>query len=115
MKHRNCTKAAQFISGNAENIRMCCNHIKGRKTYYKSIWVYEKDYKDFVYNKYFYDRIQGKLISRFTLDGIFIDQFYSAKYAEEVTGIGRKLISRVCNGTRKQTHGYIFKFADIKN
>lgn len=36
--------------------------------------------------------------------------FESAREAERQTGIGYKLISRVCNGDRKSTCGYVFKF-----
>lgn len=37
--------------------------------------------------------------------------FESAREAERQTGIGYKMISRVCNGERYYTHGYHFEFA----
>ena len=36
--------------------------------------------------------------------------FDSAREAERQTGIGYKLISRVCRGERNSTCGYVFKF-----
>jgi hypothetical protein len=42
----------------------------------------------------------------------FIAEYESAREAEKITGIGFRMISRVCNGQRHQTHGFIFKFKD---
>lgn len=59
-------------------------------------------------------RIVGeKSIIQYDLDGNYIAAYSSAREAEKETGIGYKMISRVCNGIRRYTHGYIFKFAEV--
>lgn len=55
-------------------------------------------------------KIFKKPVLQYTLDGDFIKEYASARDAEKETGIGYKLISRVCNGERTATCGYIFKF-----
>ena len=42
----------------------------------------------------------------------YIATYESAREAERQTGIGYKMISRVCRGERPHTHGYIFKFVE---
>ena len=55
-------------------------------------------------------RGNNKSILQYNLDGDFIAEYKNAREAERVTGIGYKMISRVCNGKRPHTHGFIFKF-----
>lgn len=43
-------------------------------------------------------------------DRIYINTYKSAREVEEKTGIGFRMVSRVCNGERPHTHGYIFEF-----
>ena len=54
-----------------------------------------------------------KPVVQYDMDGNFIAEYESAYEAERITGIGHKLISRVCNGDRPHTHGFIFKFTTI--
>jgi len=51
-----------------------------------------------------------KPIEQYDLENNYISTFESAREAERVTGIGYKMISRVCKGERLYTHGFIWKF-----
>lgn len=52
-----------------------------------------------------------KSVNQYDLNMNFIASYNSGREAEKATGIGYKLISKVCNGVRHYTHGFIFKFA----
>ena len=52
----------------------------------------------------------GKPVLQYDLEGNLIAEYKNAREAERITGIGFKMISRVCNGDRPHTHGFIFKF-----
>jgi len=54
----------------------------------------------------------SKPIIQMTLTGEIIAQFKNARIACQQTGVGYKLISRVCKGQRKTAHGFTWKFAD---
>lgn len=51
-----------------------------------------------------------KAILRYNLDGLFVDEWCSAKYLEECTGIKACNVALVLKGTRYQTSGFIFKY-----
>ena len=53
-------------------------------------------------NYYLYQHIR--------LDNNIIEEYTSAREASRILNIGYKLISQVCNGNKKQTHGYRFQF-----
>jgi len=57
--------------------------------------------------------MNNKPVLQYSLDNNFIAEYKSALEAEKITGIGHKMISRVCNDGRPHTHGYIFKFKDL--
>lgn len=57
----------------------------------------------------------GKPILQYDLNGTLIAEYSSAREAERITGIGHKLISRVCNGDRPYTYGFVFKFKTQQN
>lgn len=108
-EYRNCRIAAEDVGGSSENIRTCCNKKDEHKTAYGSIWMYKHDYdengcniNDYVHAKYV------KPIVQYDLKMNFVAEYQSAREAESATGIGFKMISRVCNHKRKQTHGYIY-------
>ena len=50
-----------------------------------------------------------KGVIQLSLTGIKIAEYSSLTEAAEKTGIGVNMISRVAQGKRTQTHGYIFK------
>jgi group I intron endonuclease len=58
---------------------------------------------------------EGKAVMQYDLNGNFIAEYKNAREAARVTGIGYKLISRVCLGQRRQTCGFVFKFATQQN
>lgn len=51
-----------------------------------------------------------KPIYQYTIDGEFVNRFISARQANEVTGIGYRLISQCCTGYRKSTGGFLWSF-----
>ena len=51
-----------------------------------------------------------KAIVQLDLDNNIIKEYASAREASKILNIGYKLISQVCNGNKKQTHGYRFQF-----
>lgn len=53
----------------------------------------------------------SRKVSMFSLDGRFIKTFDSCGRASSETGINASAINRVCRGERKQTHGFMFKYA----
>jgi hypothetical protein len=48
-------------------------------------------------------------VSQFSMENIFIKSFESIKQAETETGINRKSISKMINGKRLSSGGYIWK------
>ena len=56
------------------------------------------------------DGTTGKPVLQYDLQMNLVAEYRSAREAESATGIGYKMISRVCNGHRPYTHGFIFKF-----
>ena len=52
----------------------------------------------------------SKPVSQYDLYGNFIKTYSSARDAEAKTGVPYRLISQTCNGYRKTTYGYIWKF-----
>jgi len=68
--------------------------------------------KDIVFNEYkkASGQRRSKPVKQYTLDGIFIKEFESAREAEKQTKISYKLISRVCTKEREHTHGFKWSF-----
>lgn len=61
-----------------------------------------------------YQKAMGRVtkkVEQYTKDGVLVATFNSAKEAEDITGIGRKLISRVCKFERPHTCGYVWRFS----
>ena len=52
-------------------------------------------------------------VLQYSLDGVFINEYISTQEIERVLGIDHRLISKVCLGQRKQTHGYIWKYSEV--
>ena len=52
----------------------------------------------------------NKPVIQYDLNMNYIAEYESSREAEKVTGIGYKMISRVCNYKRPHTHGFIFRF-----
>lgn len=111
-EYRNCRIAADDVGGSTENIRACCDKKRGRKTAHGSIWMYKFDYDKNgcdIKNYKQYNKL-CKPIIQYDLQMNYIAEYDSAHDADRATGIGYKMISRVCNGKRPYTHGFIFQF-----
>lgn len=114
-RFRNATKAEEFFNKpNNTNIWYCCSKYYGFKTAYGFIWMFEEDYiKNGVDLKYHEKGGYKKAIIQMSMDGKYIVEYESAREAERQTGIGYKLISRVCRGEREYTCGFRFKFKEM--
>ena len=112
-EYRNCRYAAKDVKGRTENIRACCNKAYGYKTAYGSIWMYKHEYDQdgCCLSVYEHDK-NTKPILQYDLQMQFIAEYESTREAEKITGIGYRMISRVCNGKRPYTHGFIFRFKE---
>ena len=71
----------------------------------KISWLVENKFE--IYN----DIKTKKRVIQYTIDKKFVNEYPSIHDAYKETGIDYRNISAVCNGKRKSTHGYIWKFA----
>ena len=110
-EYRNCKYAAYDVGGSSENIRTCCDKKSEHKTAYGSIWMYKYDYDQngCDINNYVPTQFMKPII-QYDLNMNFIAEYESAREAESATGIGYRMISRVCRHQRANTHGFIFRF-----
>lgn len=102
----------QIISENptykCSSIYSVCNG--NSKTVYGFRWLYEDDFAN---SSVSYKKKTEKSVNQYTYpDKEFIATYSSMHEADRLTGISFKMISRVCKGERKSTHGYIFEFAE---
>ena len=62
------------------------------------------------------DRVNGinnkasKAVIKLTLDGCFIEEYYSLSQASRSTGIQKTDISKVCRGKRNKAGGYVWRY-----
>ena len=116
---RNCRVAAEYFNKKSlkENIRNCCDKRYGYKTSLGYYWMYRKEYEEFGFDLNDYalpnNMFNVKPIIQYDKSGKFIAEYKSARECSNITGIGYKLISRVCNGQRQHTNGYVFKFKEF--
>lgn len=82
-----------------------------RDIYSKTTWTHLTKDVDFPKYKKAMGRA-SKTIAQYDLCDNFIANYNSAREAERITGIGYKLISRVCNGLRRQARGFKWKFVN---
>lgn len=110
-EYRNCAKAAIDLCGRTENIRQCCNKEVGYKTQYGFIWMYKTDYENGLFNKSYYIRgNNSKEIDVYDLSGNYINTYSNAREIDKELGIPYRNVSQVCNGQKRQSHGYICRF-----
>ena len=115
-RFRNATKAEEFFDKpNNKNIWCCCSKYYGFKTAYGFIWMFEEDYIKNGVDLRYHEKISAnkKAVVQISMDGEYIAEYESAREAERQTGIGYKLISRVCRGEREYACGFRFKFKEI--
>ena len=107
--YQNSNHASTEVNISDSNILRACKKASSRGAvragnYY---WLFDK-FKIYPYklsiNK------GEKAIIQLDLDNNIIKEYASAREASKILNIGYKLISQVCNGNKKQTHGYRFQF-----
>lgn len=57
---------------------------------------------------------QAKPVLQYSIDGVFIAEYFSAMEAGRVNGIRQSGISECCNGKQKTAYGYIWKYKDAE-
>ena len=57
----------------------------------------------------------GTPVIQYSLNGEFIERFYSLKKASEDTGSDFRLIQKVCKGERKKHNGFKWAYEDLNN
>lgn len=85
---------------------MTISDIKNKRS-----WASLLDQENFSDYHVVYKGNRSKPIVQLDSDMNVIATYKNAREAERETGIGHKLISRVCCGKRPSTHGFIFRFA----
>ena len=56
----------------------------------------------------------AKPVLQYSLEGVFVAEYFSAMEAGRVNGIRQSGISGCCNGNQKTAYGYIWKYKDAK-
>ena len=111
--YRNANVAGETNGFNSRNIFSCCEKLYGRKTCNGYIWMFYDDYKTHGINLNDYEIAKNnKSVKQYNEYGALISTYESARIAEKETGISYKLISAVCNGSKKSAHGFIWRFAN---
>lgn len=104
-------KAALAVGGGLSNISMVC--LNKKKSAYGYIWCYDEDIENLQRKVEFANKKLRKCkISRYTLDGEYIDTFTGAKPAVKELGFGiPSVIDACCFGMIPDAFGYIWKYA----
>ena len=108
--------AAEAVGGKWQSIQRVCDGK--RKTSYGYMWtrnISAKDYAGFStkHKQRFYENKQAKKVSRYSLDGKFLDTFNSISEACDVLGIHQKYTETIracCNGYYNTAQGFIWKY-----
>lgn len=110
-RYRNATKASLDVGASSDsNIWGCCEKRYGYKTAMGYYWMYEDDYLKNGFNIQKYQpKPLGVKVAQYDLNGNYIHTYKNMHEAARITGIGFRMISRVCNGERPHTHGFIWK------
>jgi hypothetical protein len=95
-----------FMDANIRSLAQECDA-------YISLYKYDYEQNGCNINNYIPTKFTKPVI-QYDLDMNFIAEYESAREAEKATGIGYKMISRVCNYKRPYTHGFIFRFKEAK-
>lgn len=84
---------------------MTISDIKNKRT-----WRYVVGQEDFSDYRVTYKETKSKPVVQFDAGMNYIATYKNARDAERMTGIGYKMISKVCHGKRPHTHGFVFQF-----
>ena len=101
-KHSNLTDAGKIINVNKQDLSKVCLSVgKVCKGFY---WSYE-------YKEPFIPNIDSrkKKVSKYSLEGVFIEDYNSIAEASKNTGVNKSCIAKVCRGERKTSGGFIWK------
>lgn len=100
-----------------QNIAKCC---QGQRRYCGRLldntplqWAYYEENIKYELKENV-DKYNGsqKPIVQYDKEMNYINTYESAREASRILNIGYRMISQVCKGQRKSTHGFIFKFKD---
>ena len=101
-KYSNLTDASKTINVNKQDLSKICLSVgKVCKGFY---WSYDNK-EPFEANV----DVRKKKVSKYSLDGVFIDSYNSIAEASKNTGINKSCIAKVCRGERKTSGGFIWK------
>jgi group I intron endonuclease len=101
-KYSNLTDAGKVINVNKQDLSNVCLSVgKACKGFY---WSYE-------YKEPFVPNVDNrkKKVSKYSLGGVFIENYNSIAEASKNTGINKSCIAKVCRGERKTSGGYIWR------
>jgi len=105
--------AGEYYNTSQFNISKCCNGERQSSGVLDDgtplQWAYYEEEKEYSLEEY-KRNLNNKPINQYDLDNNFIATYKSAREAERITGIGYKMISRVCKGGRPHTHGFRWEF-----
>lgn len=84
---------------------MAISDIKNKRTWQRVVG--QEDFSDY---RIVYKETKSKPVIQFDIDMNYIATYKNARDAEKRTGIGYRLISKVCREERPHTHGFVFRF-----
>lgn len=93
-----------------------CKGHKGKKSAGGYVWRYKELQNWFnpIYvnnkNSHCYNQKHQKIVLQYDMEGNFISEFRSVRYAESQTNIARATIIAVCKGRIKHAGNYIWKY-----
>lgn len=98
---------------NASSITACCKN----KLYFCGgyIWKYASEElgKEELCERVKHKKTAQTPVSQYTMDGKYIATYKSMRDASKSSGADVMNIKRVCDGTYKQSKGYIWRYADV--
>ena len=118
-EYYSCKQAARALGVRDSNINACCNNKL--YTVYGYVFSYVELNKEDVLHRFELSRMatfghknncKSKVVYQYDLQMNFIAKYQSANEAGRVLGISPSLISSVCRGEHKSTHGFIFKYEE---
>lgn len=123
-EHRSMNEAARELGVDAGHISDVCNGK--RRWAYGFFWRYKDDalYEEAkqritkkieqsnIARKINMSKSLGKRVRQYTLDGKFIKEYTSSRYASEETGIKRPYISMAATGKKESAGGYVWKYVE---
>lgn len=102
--------ATEAMKKTGVQMHVIAKNCKGR---YKQaggfIWLYDKDV-DKINEKILYAHPNAKKVAQYDLDGNLVKIWNSATEACKVIGVSPASLSECCNGKRRMTKNYIWKF-----